>query len=65
MLDPLSERFGPGARGQPRAVPNEELDADLGLECPHALADRRRRDSKLHGRPGKITVPDTGGQDPQ
>ncbi len=57
MLESLPERSGTIGGQQFRTVPFEELDAELRLESPHALADGRGGDSKLQGRSGKVSMP--------
>jgi hypothetical protein len=59
MLESLTERPGAICGCQPWTVSPEELNAELGLKRPHALAHRSRSDAKFGGRFGKIAVPDT------
>jgi hypothetical protein len=60
VLESLPERPGSISGRQPGTVSPEELDTELGLERPHALADRGRSDAEFRGRQKKIAVPDTG-----
>jgi hypothetical protein len=65
VVEFLPERSGAIGGRQPRSMPPEQRDSDLGLEGSHSLAYGGRCDAQFSGGSREIAVPDTGSQDTQ